>query len=158
ACATANHDSLFRINCTASNWPASSSKLGSRRDARPDEQDPVVLVSELPSLLELRRCLAEAARDDPGQPPHARAFAAWVQHEASLLRVLADEAVGVRGPARHTVHAAVLGYAAHIDPAFIGPFVEALDWLRQREYFAPGRPLIFEVDGLGLLGTALGII
>jgi hypothetical protein len=37
------------------------------------------------------------------------------------------------------------------------PFTAALEWLRQREYFTPGRPLTFEVDGLGLLGTAVGI-
>jgi hypothetical protein len=119
-------------------------------------------VTELPSLLQLRESLAAAARDDPEQPPHARAFAAWIQHDrleqAPLLKTLASQATAVSGPARHTAHAAVVGYAAHLDASLITPFVEALDWLRQRQYFVPGRPPTFEVDGLGLFGIAVGII
>jgi REase_DpnII-MboI len=118
----------------------------------------VVFVTELPSLLRLRECLAEAGKDDPEQPHHARAFGAWVQPDIPLLKKLATQASVVSGPARRTAHAAVLGYAAHLDPAFIVPFVEALDWLQQRQYFVAGRPLAFEVDGLGLFGTAVGII
>ena len=120
----------------------------------------MVLVTEL-SLLELRRGLRDAAVDDPGQPPHARAFSAWIQHEkmdqAPLLKSLADEAAAASGPGRQTVHAAVLGYAANMDPSFAAPFADAVDWLRQRQYFATGRPHTFEVDGLGLLGVAVGL-
>jgi hypothetical protein len=113
------------------------------------------------SLWELRRSLAAAADDDAGQPPHARAFAAWIQcmriDQVPLLGTLATGAAAAQGPARQTTHAAVLGYASNLDTAFSPPFVAALDWLRQRQYFAPGRPLTFEVDGLGLLGSAAGI-
>lgn len=120
----------------------------------------MVLVTEL-SLLELRRGLREAAVDDPGQPPHARAFSTWIQHEkidqTQLLKSLADEAASASGPGRQTVHAAVLGYAANMDPSFEAPFADAVDWLRQRQYFATGRPHTFEVDGLGLLGVAVGL-
>jgi hypothetical protein len=119
-------------------------------------------VTEQPSLLQLRESLAAVARDDPEQPPHARAFAAWIQQDSlegtPLLKTLATQAAAVTGPARQTAHAAVLGYAAHLDASFVIPFVEALDWLRQRQYFVPGRPPTFEVDGLGLFGIAVGIV
>jgi hypothetical protein len=120
----------------------------------------VVSVTEI-SLLELRRGLQDAAADDLGQPPHARAFSAWVQHEkldqTPLLKSLADQAAAESGPSRQTLHAAVLGYAANMDPSFSAPFADTIDWLRQRQYFATGRPYAFEVDGLGLLGVAVGL-
>jgi len=113
------------------------------------------------SLWDLRRSLAAAASDDVGQPPHARAFAAWIQsvrmEQVPLFGHLATEAAAANGPALQTVHAAVLGYAFNLDSAFNAPFIAALEWLRQRQYFAPGRPLTFEVDGLALLGTVAGV-
>jgi REase_DpnII-MboI len=72
--------------------------------------------------------------------------------------MLATEAAAADGPARQTAHAAVLGYAANLDSEFRTPFAEALEWLRRRQYFVTGRPPTFEIDGLGLFGTAVGII
>jgi REase_DpnII-MboI len=113
------------------------------------------------SLLGLRRDLREAATDTPHQPAHARAFTAWIQHEtlhqSPLLKALADDAAAAVGPVRETMHAAVLGYAVHMDRVFSPPFIDAIDWLRQRQYFSKGRPHTFEVDGLGLLGVAVGL-
>ena len=114
-----------------------------------------------PSLWQLRKSLSEAATDDPEQPPHARAFAAWMQHgrpdQVSALKMLAELAAVATGPARQTVHTAVLGYAANIDPAFSSAFAESMNWLRERQYFVSGRPLTFEIDGLGLFGAAVGL-
>ncbi|OPF64413.1 hypothetical protein BC358_06160 [Hydrogenophaga sp. H7] len=56
------------------------------------------------------------------------------------------------------MHVAVLGYAFDLDRSFASPFVEALTWLRARRYFVQGRPLAFEIDGLALLGVAVGIL
>jgi hypothetical protein len=113
-----------------------------------------------PSLLFLRHSLSLAAADDPSQPPHARAFVAWVQHvrmeQCPLLKQLADDAAASTGGARQTAHVAVLGYAASMDDTFLPQFIEALDWLLARQFFAIGRPLTFEVDGLALFGTAVG--
>jgi hypothetical protein len=110
----------------------------------------------------LRKGLAAAAADNAQQPAHARAFAAWVRHESfgvvPVLATLAAEAAAVIGPARETSHAAVLGYATSLDGSFTRSFVDTLSWLRQRKYFVPGRPLIFEIDGLALLGVAVGIL
>lgn len=111
---------------------------------------------------ELRRSLAAAAADDARQPPHARAFTAWIQTESSgkspLLAELAREASAATGPARETSHVAVLGYASGLDATFARQFFEALSWLRERRYFVQGRPLTFEIDGLALLGVAVGIL
>lgn len=110
---------------------------------------------------QLRKTLAAAAEDDHQQPPHARAFAAWVQLEslgqAALLGALADEATKAQGAARETSHVAVLGYAASLDDRFVTPFADGLAWLRARQYFVQGRPLTFEIDGLALLGVATGL-
>lgn len=120
----------------------------------------MVSVTE-PTLWQLRNSLAAAAADDPAQPPHARAFTAWVQHQkmgqSAVLKELATGAAALDGPARQTAHAAVLGYATTLDPAFSAAFAAALDWLQQRQYFVSGRPATFEVDGLALLGTAVGL-
>lgn len=112
----------------------------------------------------LRRTLSKAASDDLGQPVHARGFAAWIQHEspaqAALLRKLAVEAMAAMasvGP-RQSSNAAVLGYAANIDASFKSSFDEAVTWLRERQYFSPGRAPGFEVDGLGLLGVSVGML
>ena len=72
--------------------------------------------------------------------------------------MLAAEAAAATGPARQTAHAAVLGYAAHLDSTFIGAFTEALSWLQARQYFVSSRPLTVEVDGLALLGVAVGVL
>lgn len=111
---------------------------------------------------ELRRSIAAAATDDPHQPLHVRAFAAWIQGESlgksPLLATLATEAAATSGPARETLHVAVLGYAFDFDGSFGSSFFEALSWLRARKYFVQGRPLTFEIDGLALLGVAVGIL
>ncbi|WP_337179741.1 hypothetical protein [Hydrogenophaga borbori] len=110
---------------------------------------------------QLRRTLAAAADDDQQQPPHARAFATWVQLESlgqgSLLRALAEDAANAQGAARETSHVAVLGYAASIHDGFAEPFADGLVWLMARQYFVQGRPLTFEIDGLALLGVAVGL-
>lgn len=110
---------------------------------------------------QLRKTLAAAAEDDPQQPPHARAFAIWIQLEslgkAALLGALADEATEAQGATRETSHVAVLGYAASLDERFVTPFADGLAWLRARQYFVQGRPLTFEIDGLALLGVATGL-
>jgi hypothetical protein len=110
---------------------------------------------------QLRKSLAAAAEDDRQQPPHSRGFAAWVQLESlgqgALLRSLAEEATKAQGAARGTSFVAVLGYAASLDDAFVAPFADGVAWLMARQYFVQGRPLTFEVDGLALLGVAIGL-
>jgi hypothetical protein len=112
-------------------------------------------------LMQLREALATAARDDVDQPEHARAFAQWMclgrDGATDILAALGDAAVAASGAARESKHAAVLGYASHRHPRFQEPFVDALNWLQRRSFFVPGRPPAFEVDGIALLGVALGV-
>jgi hypothetical protein len=112
-------------------------------------------------LNQLLEALAAAAQDNVDQPEHARAFAQWIHlgqsRATDILAALGDAAAAANGPARESKHVAVLGYASHGDARFQEPFVDALNWLRQRSFFVPGRPLAFEVDGIALLGVALGV-
>jgi hypothetical protein len=112
-------------------------------------------------LNQLREALATAARDDVDQPEHARAFAQWMSlgqgGATGILVDLGDAAVAADGAARESKHVAVLGYASHRDPRFQEPFVDASNWLQRRSFFVPGRPPAFEVDGIALLGVALGV-
>ncbi|MGN8118687.1 hypothetical protein [Labrys sp. 22185] len=77
--------------------------------------------------------------------------------KSPLLEVLAHEAAKSQGAARQTAHVAVLGYAANVSNDFVYHFVDAVDWLSARQYFVPGRPPSFEVDGIGLFGVAIGL-
>lgn len=108
----------------------------------------------------LGRTLARAAGDDTSQPSHARGFAAWVQHElpdkASLLHTLASNAMATTGPPQSS-NAALLGYASAVHRTYERGFGDAVAWLQDRQYFLKGRALGFEVDGLALLGVAVGL-
>lgn len=108
----------------------------------------------------LRRTLARAAADDISQPLHARGFAAWIQHElpvkGSQLRGFAKDALAATGP-RQSSNAALLGYAASLDSSYGNAFADVVAWLRERQYFLPGRAPGFEIDGLALLGIAVGL-
>src|SRR5690606_20909866 len=92
-------------------------------------------------------------------PLHIRAFCAWLLNDAAALRLLVDAATA-SGAQRHPEHVAALGYAA--SAALVQDEENAL--LRQdlaqmagRAYFVSGRPLRFEIDGVALLGVALGL-
>ncbi|MGU3465176.1 hypothetical protein ACLBXO_10000 [Methylobacterium sp. C33D] len=106
--------------------------------------------------------LQNAAVDDAEQPPHARAFASWILDKTParrlLLDTLASEIQNNKGSTRLSAQVAVLGFAVNADQRFKGAFVEGVDWLKQRRYFQAGRPRGFELDGLGILGVAIGIL
>lgn len=116
-------------------------------------------MSEL--LDSLNATLLAAGADDPTQPSHARAYSEWLHHRtvsgSPVLTALTGEASAASGGARQTAHAAVLGYACNLDASFAEAFEDALAWLTSRSYFVAGRPLQFEVDGLALLGVAVGL-
>ena len=120
----------------------------------------MVPVSE-PGLLLIQETLSAASADDACQPLHARAFAVWIQsqslNECPLLADLAKECAEADGPARQTVHVSVLGFAAQMSAEFRPAFVAAFEWLSARKYFVSGRALTFEIDGLALLGVAVGL-
>ncbi|WP_332812945.1 hypothetical protein [Ramlibacter sp.] len=108
----------------------------------------------------LRRTLARAAADDSSQPPQARGFAAWVQQDLpvqlALLKALAGEAVCLADQRQSNI-VALLGYATTVDASYASGFADGVAWLRQRQYFIAGRATGFEVNGLALLGVAIGL-
>ncbi|EMD9441692.1 hypothetical protein VXE32_005748 [Burkholderia cepacia] len=108
----------------------------------------------------LRRTLARAAADDVSQPQQARGFAAWVQQDLplqlTLLKSLAGDAVGLADQQQSNV-VSLLGYAISVDSAYLSPFISGVAWLRRRQYFVAGRAAGFEVNGLALLGVAIGL-
>jgi hypothetical protein len=101
--------------------------------------------------------LSRAAVATPGDHPQARAFVHWMigsDKEASLEpHILPAEPLTAP-----TV--AALGYASaalRSNPSIRQRFVEGINWLRGRQFFVGHRPRGFEVDGVALLGAALGI-
>lgn len=108
----------------------------------------------------LRRTLARAAADDSSQPPQARGFAAWVQQDLpvqlALLKALASEAACLADRRQSNI-VALLGYATSVDASYASGFADGVAWLRQRQYFIAGRAAGFEVNGLALLGVAIGL-
>ena len=70
-----------------------------------------------------------------------------------------DVALQICGQARHPEHAAALGYGASaslLTEPQLQIFRDDVDHLGGRSFFTPGRPLRLEVDGVALLGVALG--
>lgn len=108
----------------------------------------------------LRRTLGKTADDDPSQPLAARGFAAWVQQDqparVALLKVLATQAAAATEPMESNA-VALLGYAASVDTSFSASFMDGVTRLSSRQYFVVGRPPGFEVNGLALLGVAIGL-
>lgn len=108
----------------------------------------------------LIRTLARAAADDNSQPLQARGFAAWVQQDLpvqrNLLKTLAGEAVSLSDQRQSNI-VSLLGYAASVDPSYAAAFTDGVAWLRQRQYFIANRTPGFEVNGLALLGVAIGL-
>jgi REase_DpnII-MboI len=111
-------------------------------------------------LWSLRRTLARAAADDTGQPLQARGFAAWIQQDLpvqlSLLRTLAGEAAASTETRQSNI-VSLLGFASSVDSNYAEAFIDGVAWLRERQYFLSGRAPGFEVNGLALLGVAVGL-
>ena len=111
----------------------------------------------------LREAFTGRIRDDGHQPEHAKAFVSWLLEGSGAgpsdtgLTELAARAAASAGAERQAMHAAVLGYASHAHAQCRAAFTDHLGWLRERSFFVPGRPPGFEIDGIALLGMALGI-
>jgi hypothetical protein len=79
---------------------------------------------------------------------------------AALARAVTDS-VSFTGQMRHPEHIAALGYGAGARQlaSADAPLLEAeIKRLSGRAFFAHGRPLRFEIDGIALLGVAMGVV
>lgn len=110
-------------------------------------------------LFDLQRTLRLRVATARPAPCHVTTFVGWITSDPSRLSAGVDEALGFTGQARHPEHVAALGYGAHVaalSEAGLEVLREEIAHLGGRTFFPPGRAPRFEVDGIALLGVALG--
>jgi REase_DpnII-MboI len=113
----------------------------------------------LPTLQDVRRSLLAEVNLARDLPCHVGAFRAWTLDQKAALEAAVSEAEAFTGQARHPEHVAALGFGAAVGLLNEGQrniLREELEHLRGRAFFIAGRPRRFEVDGISLLGVALG--
>jgi hypothetical protein len=112
------------------------------------------------NLTDFRHTLEAKLQSAGALPCHVGAFSAWLLSQEQELRTCAGEAAAFHGQSRHPHHVAALGYgvAANVlgEPE-VKQLAADLVHLGGRTFFTPGRPPRFEIDGIALLGVALGI-
>lgn len=112
-----------------------------------------------PGLAQLRAGLATAAALPQDAPLHHRALAAWLDSaSADSLEDLVSIATGnlENAGGRSARDVATLGLAS-LTTGSTEAFREGFDWLGQRAWFQPQRPMTLEADGVAALGIALAI-
>jgi len=112
------------------------------------------------NLLDIRATLETQVAAAGPLPCHVGAFSAWVLADHAQLRRHLLDAATTAAPGRRPEHVAALGYGAAAglltdDQSRL--LASDVAHLAGRSFFAPGRPLRFEVDGVALLGVALAL-
>lgn len=110
-------------------------------------------------LLDIRAALVAELGKNNALPCHVGAFCAWIHSDGEALRKCVDQALQFSGQMRHPEHVAAFGYGAAsglLTPEECEICRSEIDHLSGRAFFAPGRPLRFEADGIALLGVSLG--
>src|SRR5258706_9097540 len=111
------------------------------------------------SLLDIRDALRSRLVSARSVLCNVAAFAGWITSDTDRLLTAVDEAVRFTGQARHPEHIAALGYGAHaatLSEAHPQILRDEIEHLGGRTFFPPGRTPRFEIDGIALLGVALG--
>jgi hypothetical protein len=112
------------------------------------------------TLTDIRAHLRHAVAQDLDLPIHVRAFCAWMTRDRAALARAVAESISFTGQMRHPEHIAALGYGARARQLVSAdaPLLDAeIKRLSGRAFFAQGRPLRFEIDGIALLGVAMGV-
>lgn len=115
-----------------------------------------------PGLSDLRRGLAGGASLKSHASIHHRAFVQWLNNDTTGL-VATGELAGhemASGGTRSFRDVAALAFArAHALPPAgeTESFLEGIAWLGHRSWFQPQRPPTLEVDGVAVIGLALGL-
>ena len=113
----------------------------------------MISLPDIREMLELQFAKAKPV------PCHIAAFAGWITGDMGRLNSAVAEAVGFTGQARHPEHVAAVGFGAaalQLPNEELQIFRDEALHLGGRAFFSTGRPLRFEVDGIALLGVALG--
>jgi hypothetical protein len=112
------------------------------------------------NLTDFRYTLEAKLQSAGALPCHVGAFGAWLLSREQELRNCAAEAAAFQGQSRHPHHVAAMGYAAAanmLGHKELAQLTADLIHVGGRTFFTPGRPPRFEIDGIALLGVALGI-
>ncbi len=120
----------------------------------------MVPVSDGPTVAAVRAGLVAASTADTAMPL-SLAFRSFVLDEHGPLADLASRAAAAFGNPgeRAAWHVATLGYAsaARRLPASLAPtLADGIRWLAERPWHRPLREATLEVDGISMLGAALG--
>lgn len=112
-----------------------------------------------PGLAELRAGLVAASILPPDAPLHHRALAQWLAsgnaESWELIEAAAIENMDNAGR-RSARDVAALGFVSHGRES-APSLKQGLDWLGQRSWFQPQRPMTLEADGVAALGIALAL-
>lgn len=112
------------------------------------------------NLLDIRAALESKVRDVGELPCHVGAFSSWITADEDGLVKYVRQAYEFEGQARRPEHVAALGYGAAaglLKDQELAVLTDEVAHLAGRDFFSPGRPPRFEVDGIALLGVALGV-
>ncbi len=114
-----------------------------------------------PGLADLRRGLVSAARVRLDAAIHHRALAHWLAGDIDGLAEIMQEAMAHLAEAgtRSVRDVAALAFAleVHQSAPATAILTSGLDWLADRSWFQPQRPLTLEADGVAALGVALAL-
>lgn len=115
-----------------------------------------------PGLADLRRGLAGGAALKLDTSIHHCAFAHWLSNDTAALAATVEVATRemASGGTRSFRDVAALGFArAHVLPSAekAQPLLDGIAWLGDRSWFQPQRPHTLEVDGVAVIGLALGL-
>jgi hypothetical protein len=115
-----------------------------------------------PGLADVRRGLATAAVQNADASIHHRAFVHWLNGDESQLTQIALQASAEMKSAgmRSVRDVAALAFASALgapSSIVIESLAEGLAWLGERTWFQAQRPPTLEVDGIAVVGLALGL-
>lgn len=111
-------------------------------------------------LVQIRAALEAQIARQQGLPCHVNAFINWLSSDMAGLRKQIDEVISLPDQARNPEHVATLGFGVAsrlLSEKESAAYKDDLTHLKGRRFFIPNRPPRFEIDGVALLGVALGV-
>jgi hypothetical protein len=117
-------------------------------------------VTDGPTVAAVRAGLVSASKPDPATPL-SLAFRSFVLDEHDPLAGLASQAADAFGNpgGRAAWHVATLGFASaarRLPTPLVSTLADGIQWLAERPWHRPLREATLEVDGISMLGVALG--
>jgi hypothetical protein len=112
-------------------------------------------------ISDLKNALSSPEADFESMPLHADAFCAFlISTRLARLNEISQSELAFEGTSRHYSSVAAIGFAisaGYNESALVTLFNDEIEHLRGRTFFAAGRVPRFEVDGIALLGIAVGL-